>query len=219
MGHDTPTLEVATRERTGSRYAKRLRDSGRLPAVIYGQGGDPVHVSADADQAIGHLENGTHVMDVCVDGGKSQTCLVKELQFGHLGDDLVHFDLARVDLDQIVTVNIPVNLTGTAKGTKETGAMLVVVRSEIEVRCKVSEIPSEIKADITELTEALTIGELDLPSGVEPTLDLDKHIAHIAYKAEETEAEGEETEVDADGAEPEVISEKSEPEKESGEEG
>jgi len=209
MGHDTPTLDVATRERTGSRYAKRLREAGRLPAVIYGHGGDPVHVSADAAEAIGHLQDGAHVMDVRVDGGNSETCLVKELQFGHLGDELVHFDLARVDLNQIVTVNVPVNLFGEAKGAKETGAMLVVVRSEIEVRCKVSAIPSEIKADITELTEALTIGELDLPAGVEPILDPEKHIAHIAYKAEETEAEGEATDVDADGAEPEVITEKS----------
>ncbi len=208
MGHDTPTIEVASRERTGTRYAKRLRDAGRLPAVIYGHGGEPCHVSVDAGEAIDHLRSGVHVIDIAVDGGKTETCLVKELQFGHLGDDLVHIDFARVDLNQIVTVNVPVTLSGDAKGAKETGAMLVVVRSELEVRCKVSAIPSEIKADISELTEALTIGELDLPDGVEAILDPEKHIAHIAYKAEETEAEGEATDVDADEAQPEVITEK-----------
>ncbi len=218
MGHDTPTIEVATRERTGTRYAKRLRDAGRLPAVIYGRGDAPSHVSVDALEAIDHLRHGVHVMEVCVDGGQKETCLVKELQFGHLGDDLVHIDFARVDLDQIVTVNVPVNLFGTAKGTKEDGAMLVVVRSEIEVRCKVSAIPSEIKADISELTEALTIGDLDLPDGVEPILDLEKHIAHIAYKAaEEAEGDAEAADVDADGSEPVVITEKKE--EESGDEG
>ncbi|MCP4758759.1 MAG: 50S ribosomal protein L25 [Planctomycetes bacterium] len=211
MGHTTPTIEVATRERTGTRYAKRLRDAGRLPAVIYGRGGEPSHVSVDALQAIDHLRQGVHIMDVCVDGGKKETCLIKELQFGHLGDDLAHIDFARVDLDQIVTVKVPVNLFGTAKGTKEDGAMLVAVRSEIEVRCKARDIPSEIKADINELTEALTIGDLDLPDGVEPVLDSEKHIAHIAYKAvEEADADAEAADVDADGSGPEVITEKKE---------
>ena len=150
-------------------------------------------------------------MDVCIDGNANETCLIRELQFGHLGDDLVHVDFTRVDLNQIVTVNVPVTLTGDAKGAKETGAMLVVVRSELEIRCRVSDIPGEIRADISELTEALTIGELDLPDGVEPILDPEKHIAHIAYQAEETE-DAEATEVDADGAEPEVITEKKEEE-------
>ncbi len=218
MGHNTPTIEVETRQRTGTRYAKRLRDAGRLPAVIYGRGGAPVHVSVNALEAIGHLQSGAHVMEVKVDGGSSDTCLVKELQFGHLGDDLVHIDLARVDMDQIVTVNVPVTLSGTAKGAKETGAMLVVVRSEIEIRCKVSGIPSEIKADITEMAEALTIGDLDLPEGVETILPPEKHIAHIEFKAEADEdVDAEATDVDADGAEPEVLTEKKDVSEDGGE--
>jgi large subunit ribosomal protein L25 len=211
MGHDTPTIEVATRERTGTRYAKRLRDAGRLPAVIYGHGNDPVHVSLDTTETINHLRDGVHVIDVRVDGGTVETCLIKELQFGHLGDDLVHVDFTRVDLHQVVTVNVPINLTGTPKGTKETGAMLVVVRPQIEVSCKVSEIPSEIKADISEMMESLTIGELDLPEGVTPSLDLEKHICHIEFQAAE-DADAEATDVTADGSEPEVITEKKEEE-------
>lgn len=211
MGHDTPTIEVATRERTGTRYTKRLRDAGRLPAVIYGHGNDPVHVSLDTAETINHLRNGVHVIEVRVDGGTVETCLIKELQFGHLGDDLVHLDFTRVDLHQVVTVNVPINLIGTAKGTKEAGAMLVVVRSQIEVSCKVSEIPAEIKADISEMMETLTIGELDLPEGVTPSLDLEKHICHIEFQAAE-EVDAEATDVNADGSEPEVITEKKEEE-------
>ena len=66
MGHETPTIEVTTRERTGTRYARRLRDAGRLPAVIYGQDSAPCHVSMDAQEAISHLRQGVHVMDVCI---------------------------------------------------------------------------------------------------------------------------------------------------------
>ena len=220
MGHDTPTIEVATRERTGTRYAKRLRDAGRLPAVIYGRGNDPVHVSLDTIETINHLQDGIHVIDVRVDGGTVETCLIKELQFGHLGDDVVHVDFTRVDLHQIVTVNVPINITGTAKGTKEEGAMLVVVRSQIEISCKVSDIPSEIKVDISEMEESLTIGELDLPEGVTPSLDAEKHVCHIEFQAvEEVEPDAEATEVDADGSEPEVITEKKEQEQEDGGEG
>jgi len=210
MGHETPTITVAKRERTGTRYAKRLRDAGRLPAVIYGGGGEPTHVSLDAIEAIDHLRTGVHVMEVSVDGDDTNTCLIKELQFGHLGDDLVHIDFARVDLDQYVTVNVPVNLTGTAAGTKQEGAMLVVIRSEIEVRCKVRDIPSEITANISEMMDAITVGELALPAGVEALLDPEKHIAHIAIKAEEEveETDAEAIEVDTDEAEPEVITEK-----------
>lgn len=207
MAQNTQTLDVATRERTGTRYARRLREAGRMPAVVYGQGGDPTHVSADATEMIDTLKSGGHVLDVRIDGGDTETCLVKELQFGHLGDNLVHVDLARVNLNQIVTVNVPITLVGSPKAAQADGAMLAVIRSEIEVRCKVRDIPGEIKADISELEEALTIGELDIPDGVEALLEAEKHICHIAFQAAADEAEGEATEADGDGAEPEVITE------------
>ncbi|MBT4766843.1 MAG: hypothetical protein HOO04_00600, partial [Phycisphaerae bacterium] len=107
-----------------------------------------------------------------------------------------------------VTVNIPVNLTGTAAGTKADGAMLAIIRSEIEIRCKVKDIPSEITFDITDMTEALTIGELNLPDGVEALLDPDKHICHIEFQAEATDDDAEATEADGGEAQPEVIAEK-----------
>ena len=196
MGRETPTIKVAIRERTGTRYAKRLRGTGRLPAVIYGGSSEPTHISVDAIEAINHLKDGVHVIEVDVEDGSTDTCLVKELQFGYLGDDLVHIDFTRVDLDQIVTVNIPVNLTGTAAGTKADGAMLAIIRSEIEIRCKVKDIPSDITFDITDMMEALTIGELNLPDGVEALLDPDKHICHIEIQAEITDDDAEATEAD-----------------------
>lgn len=207
MAQKNQTLDVATRERTGTRYARRLREAGRMPAVVYGQGGDPTHVSADATEMIDTLKSGGHVLDVRIDGGDTETCLVKELQFGHLGDNLVHVDLARVNLNQIVTVNVPITLVGSPKAAQADGAMLAVIRSEIEVRCKVRDIPGEIKADISELQEALTIGELDIPDGVEALLEAEKHICHIAFQSTTDEAEGEATEADGEGAEPEVITE------------
>lgn len=208
MGREIPTIKVAIRERTGTRYAKRLRDTGRLPAVIYGGTGEPMHISIDATEAINHLKDGVHVIDVNIEDGETDTCLVKELQFGFLGDDLVHIDFTRVDLNQVVTVNVPVNLTGTPVGTKAAGAMLAVIRSEIEVRCKVKDIPSEIAFDISEMVEVLTIGELNMPDGVEALLAPEKHICHIEIQAEIADDAAEATEADGGEAQPEVITEK-----------
>ncbi len=204
MTKDTPTIDVASRERTGSRHAARLRQAGRLPAVIYGNG-EPQHVHVDHKAMVTVLEHGAHVIDVRVDDGQGETCLVRDLQFGWLGDNLIHLDFTRVNMNQVVSVNVPVNLFGDCKAAKADGAVLDVIRTEIEVTCKVKDIPHEIRADITDMQQVLTIGELDLPEGVTPTLELEKHICHITIVAEEAAAE--EADVDADGSEPEVITE------------
>ena len=207
MSKQTIILPVERRERTGSRYADRLRRSGRLPAVVYGQQTDPVHVSVDERELLDHLHAGARVIELQSENG-TETCLVKDLQFGYLGDNVIHVDFARVNLDQVVTVNIPITTTGSPKLASEPGAMLETVRNEIEVQCKVSDIPTEIKVDLTDMGEALTVGDLPLPSGVTAMLEDDKHIVHITFVKEE--AEGEEAEVDAAGDEPEVITEKKE---------
>lgn len=204
MGSETPAISVETREKTGTRYAQRLRQSGKLPAVIYGKGEAPIHVSVDEHSILEALHSGAHVLEIQVDGKNKDKCLVKDLQFGWLGDNLIHLDLNRVDMHEIVTVNVPVTLAGTAKVASATGAVLEVIRREIEVTCMVSQIPSEFRYDITNMEEAVTIGDLDIPEGVTTVLSEDKHICHVTFVHQE-EAEGEETEVDADSSEPEVI--------------
>jgi large subunit ribosomal protein L25 len=208
MAKDTTTIATEPRERTGTRYAERLRKAGRLPAVVYGQDTAPSHVSVDERELLDHLHMGVRVIELQGAAG-SDTCLVKDLQFGYLGDNVIHVDFARVDLNQVVTVNVPIKTNGAPKLASEPGAMLETVRNEIEVECKVSDIPTEITVDLTDMGEALTVGDLPLPDGVKAMLEDDKHIVHITFVKEE-EAEGEEAEVDADGSEPEVITEKKE---------
>ena len=218
MGSDTPTISVETREKTGTRYAERLRKAGRLPAVIYGKGQDPIHVSVDQNEMLDALHNGAHVVDISVDGKANDTCLVKDLQFGWLGDNLIHLDMTRVDMNEIVTINLPVTLVGNAKIASAAGAVLEVIRREIEVTCKVSDIPGELKYDITEMGEVVTIGDLPLPEGVTPVLELEKHICHVTFMQDE-EAEGEATDVDADDAQPEVITKAKEDDEDASDEG
>lgn len=203
MSTDKISIKTEVRERTGTRFSQRLRNSGRLPGVVYGRNINPTSISVDEKELLGHLHAGARVIHLEI-AGNHETCLVKDLQFGYLGDNVIHVDFAKVNLEQIVTVNIPVTMTGMPKLASETGAMLETIRNEIEVECKVRDIPNEIKVDLTEMGEALTVGDLEFPAGVTPTLEADKHIVHITFVKEE-EAEGEEAQVDAEGAEPEVI--------------
>ena len=112
MAKDTPKISAQTREKVGTRYSRRLRQEGRLPAVIYGHKSNPVAISVDETETISHITHGAHVMEIDVDGGNIETCLVKDLQFGYLGDNVVHVDFTRVDLDEIVTIIVKLDLRG-----------------------------------------------------------------------------------------------------------
>ena len=200
MTHETPTISAEKRERLGSRYAQRLRKSGRLPAVIYGHGSDPVSVSVDEKTTLAHLHHGRHVLNVEIDGGDAETCLVKDLQFGYLGDDVIHVDLARVNLDEKVTVKVHLDLAGELQNAKLAGAIVVHDHSEIEVECAVRDIPESIRVELDTYRESVTVGELVMPEGVVATTSGSAMIVHVQIAAEEDAAEAPAEEA-ADGGE------------------
>ena len=208
MAKETPIVKVELRERLGTKYARRLRKHGRLPATVYGQKTKPISVSMDEKEILTNLHAGSLVMELDNGDGSPATVLVKDLQFGYLGDNLIHVDFARVDLKQIVTVMMRLEFVGQPKAASETGAILEIPRPEIEIECMVKDIPSSIVVDLTEVEEIFTIGDLELPEGVKATLDPERHIAHVTIVAEEVE----EAEGIAEGEEetPEVISESEE---------
>ncbi|TVQ50882.1 MAG: 50S ribosomal protein L25 [Phycisphaerales bacterium] len=207
MSHEAPTVTAQLREKTGSRYAHRLRKNGHLPAVIYGHKTDPVSISVDEKVVLGYLHEGMHVFNMEVEGGEKQTCLVKDIQFGYLGDNVIHLDLTRVDLDEEVTVNVGIHFVGEPKAAKVPGAVVSHPLNELEVICKVSAIPDQILVDVSDMVEVYTVGDIELPAGVRTDIDPETPVATITYIAEE-EAEGEEVEVGDEAAEPEVISAK-----------
>lgn len=206
MQQDTPTIAAQMRDRTGTRYARRLRNTGRLPAVIYGHRTDPIHVSLDEKEILTHLRHGSHVLKVDVEGAKTETCLVKDLQFGYLGDDVVHIDFARVNLDEEVTVNVHLDFRGEPEMAGKTGAIVKHAMTELEVVCKVSEIPEEIRVDQSSMETVLTVGDIELPPNLRTEVDPNTPVVTISFVQSE-EAVGEEAEVSEGGTEPEVISE------------
>jgi large subunit ribosomal protein L25 len=210
MKHKAPTIEAKPREKVGSVYARRLRKAGRLPAVIYGHKKDPVSITIDEDEILSHLRHGTHVLTVDVEGARPETCLVKDLQFGYLGDNVIHVDFARVDLEEEVNVHVHLRFVGEPHAATRGGAILNYDLTDLEVICRVNEIPEDIKVDMTVMGEGLmlTVADVELPSGIRANVPPDTPVAHVSFvKREEEAVVGEEAEVAAEAAEPEVISE------------
>lgn len=208
------TLSAKKREKLGSRYANRVRQAGGLPAVMYGHGADPVAITLDAKETVRFVKSGEKVFTVNLEGDRTpQTVLIKDIQFDYLGDTIIHVDFARVDLDELVEVSVPVRLVGEAEGLKSAGAVLLHPVSELDIRCKVTAIPERIDVDISKLGvgQSIHVREVTPPAGVEFLNDEESVLATIHMKVEEPTAEAAATA--GTGSEPEVIREKKDDEK------
>jgi large subunit ribosomal protein L25 len=214
MSKNTPTLKAAPRERLGSRYAKRLRTSGKLPAVLYGHGSAPMSLTLDEKETVTSLKAGAHVVKLAIEGGSTETCLVKDLQFGWLGDNVIHVDLTRVDLDEVVTVKVRLQFVGTPESAKKPGAVLTHDVTELEIECKVRDIPEEIRVDLGGVTaDVYTVSEFKLPAGLKAVTDPHAALSRVVTVAEEVEGEAA---APTAGAEPEVLTAKKDKEGEAG---
>jgi large subunit ribosomal protein L25 len=147
------------------------------------------------------------VLSLKFEDGQTDTVLVKDLQFGFLGDNVIHMDLARVNLDETVTVKVHLSFIGTPEAAKKPGAILVHDMPEIEVSCKVRDIPEEIKIDLSHMGDALTVAELKLPAGIAAASDPQAIVCRIEMVMEEAAAEAATPEAKAA---PEVLTAKKE---------
>jgi large subunit ribosomal protein L25 len=187
-------LKAEIREQTGSGHAAKVRKQGRIPAVVYGHKEEPVTISLDAHNLVEGLHRGHRVMDVQI-GKKQQKMIIKELQYDHLGRDIIHVDLMRVDVTETIRVAVPIELKGVARGTHE-GGVVEVHTDHLEVECKVTEIPEIIVVGVKEIGigDTLHAGDIELPSGVKlvsapSTLLVTCSLVAAAKSTEELEAE------------------------------
>ena len=198
-------MSIKQRAERGSRAAKRLRDTGLVPGVIYGHGEDVLPVTLPRREVSIHLNKGAHVFELQVDG-KQERVLVKDVQFDHLGSEVIHVDFARVSFDERVTVTVPLELKGEPKGAEE-GGVLTQVIAALEVECLVLEIPEAIRHNVADmaLNDVLAIKDIKLPPGVKAMQDGELIVATVKEVLEIAPAEV----VEAEGAaEPEVIGRK-----------
>jgi large subunit ribosomal protein L25 len=209
MSKETPVLVAKKRDKLGTRYTRRLRAAGELPANLYGHGSEPLPISLNEHATLYALKKGAHVLALKFEDGATDTVLVKDLQFGYLGDNVIHMDLARVNLDEVVTVKVHLSFVGQPEAAKKPGAIIVYDMPDIELSCKVRDIPEEIKTDLSQLAgEALTVGMLKLPAGVTPVAGKEETILRIQIMKEEAAAG--EAAAPAAGAAPEVLTAKKE---------
>ncbi|HPF40712.1 MAG TPA: 50S ribosomal protein L25 [Phycisphaerae bacterium] len=199
---EIPTINVESRKASGSRAAARLRKEGRLPAILYGHERDPAPLSLNYKEVEQLIFGGVHVVNLTM-SGKTQACQFKDAQWDHLGRELLHVDMLRVDLNERVKVTVHLDYRGTPAGAAE-GGVLHHAMNEIEIECVVSAIPESIRLDVSgmKLDDVLHVRDVALPAGMTHAMDADAVVATLKLPVEAPEAtEGEEGE----SAEPEVI--------------
>ena len=208
---DTLVLQAELREQTGTRQAARLREQGKLPAVIYGHGQDTVGIVMNTHDFVEGLHHGHRIFEVQLPKGK-ETLLVKDLQYDHFGKSVIHADLMRVNLNERVVVTVPIVLRGTAKGTHE-GGIVDESLDHLEVECLVTDIPDEIVVSVKELGigDSIHARDAELPAGMALKTEPDAllcicHLPKVKAAAEEEAVEAPEG--------PEVITERAAAEEE-----
>jgi large subunit ribosomal protein L25 len=204
MAVQSAQVTAEPRSALGSRANRRLRESGLLPGVIYGHKEAVIPVSLPRKQVVEHLNHGAHLFDLSLNG-KSEKVLVKQIQFDHLGTEVIHVDFARVSLDEKVKVTVPLELKGEPKGAADGGVLQQII-AKLDVECLVTEIPDAIRHNVAEmaLNDILHIKDLKIPAGVRVLQDGELIVATVKEVLEEAAVAPEEE----GAAEPEVIGRK-----------
>jgi len=178
-------LSAEKREDTGKGAARRLRASGRVPAVVYGKDAETQSLSVDAHEA-DHLFQAISVentiVDLEIDGEKGPVrTLVREIQVHPYRPTLLHIDFYRIQEGVRVEVEIPLHLNGVPEGVKNSGGILQQVIHELPVKCLPTDIPDSIELDVTGLDvgDSVHVSDLDLGEDVEVLLDPERTVCSV----------------------------------------
>jgi large subunit ribosomal protein L25 len=178
--------------------ARRVRFAGKIPAVLYGPGHEPVAVEVDPKQISRILfsETGHNtIFDVEVSGQHAAKAMIVDWQREPINDLLIHIDLKRIAMDKLLKVSVRVKLLGIPAGVKNSGGILDQVLREVEVECLPANIPSHIDADVSnlELYQSLRVSDLPHSDKIKYLKAEDATVAHVVSIREEapTAAEAE----------------------------
>jgi large subunit ribosomal protein L25 len=201
--NETLLLEARLREQKGSHTAAKVRKEGRIPAVVYGHKEEPVCISLNAHDFVEALHHGRRLLDVKI-GPEPEKLLVKDVQYDYLGKQVIHADLMRVDVTEMIEVNVPVEYKGVAKGTQD-GGVVEMHTDHVLVQCLAINIPESLVVSIKELAidGAIYAREIKLPDGV--TLVSPADTLLVACREQLEVKTTEEVVAEAPAAGPEVI--------------
>ncbi len=212
------TLQAVRRDTIGKNEAVRLRQVGKIPAVLYGgesKVGESVTVDPKELSRILHSHSGVNsLIALQIDGTADTKVLVKQYQIDPVTHRLLHADFYRVAMDKRLRVTVPVQLTGEAKGVKVQGGTLDFVHREVALECLPADIPEHIVVDVTELMIGQGVRVRDLPADGRWTAvsEPEMLIVHIVAPRAEVVATPDAAATPVAAAEPEVMK-KGKPEK------
>src|SRR5262245_1156105 len=188
---------------TGTRVARRLRKKGRIPAVIYGHKQAVVPVTLSREDVLQMIKTPGHLAELDL-GGTSETVLIRDVQWDHLGKEVLHLDFARVSAEEMIETEVALEARGVAAGIAAGGVFEHLVHS-LKITCRAGSIPDSLKMDVSHLQvdQGVHVRDLILPTDVTVNADPDLLLAHVVLRAVEVE-EKPEPEAEA-AAQPEVI--------------
>ncbi len=204
------TLTAQPRSDVGKGVSRKLRASGRIPAVVYGHGEQTRKLTVDAhefDRLLATVRIENTLIDLSIEGERAPVkALVREVQTHAYRDHVLHVDFYQIHAGEALTVEVPIRLVGSAAGVRAGGIMQHALIA-LEIRCLPDQIPEMIEVDVSslEIGDSIHVADLTLPSGVEVQVDLDRSVCSVIpptvvpVEAEVAEA------APTEEAEPEVI--------------
>jgi large subunit ribosomal protein L25 len=199
------TIAATPREGRGKNEARRLRVQGSIPAVLYGDPGQPEAIAVspkELDKILSSKTGQNTIFNLGVSGGTPTPVMIIDWQTDPIKDRLLHADFKRIDLTKRVHVKVPVITQGDPRGVKIQGGLLELVAREVEIDCLPDDIPEQFTFDVSELSigESIRVSDVPITGSMKLLSAEDIVIAHVvAPKADTDATEGTGT------AEPEVI--------------
>lgn len=201
------TLKVELRESRGKRNARRQRQSGLLPAVLYGHGQQTVSLSVSSEELEAAVRHGARLVKLT--GAVDEQAFIRELQWNVWGTHVLHADFTRVSEHEKVRVTVAVEIRGEAPGVKAGGVLKQAIH-QLDIECEATSIPEKLTVSVNQLNlgDQITVGQLQLPHSVTVLVDADEMVVECHEPVEVSE----EPLAAAGEAEPEVIGRKKEEE-------
>ena len=205
------SLRVKPRKRIGKSGAREVRKEGNIPAILYGQGDDPVPLVVRPDELKRALSNSAGlntVLELEIGDSKSPAkkfSMVREIQKDPIKNRVIHLDFLAIDMKKSVRVKVPVNTLGRSEGERRGGRLEKLMRT-VDLECLPGDIPDSIEIDVNDLDvgDFVDIAGLSLDEGVRPVRDgSEKVVQVLAQRAQEEEAT-EEQEPQEEEQEPET---------------
>lgn len=204
---------VEARTGRGKNECRRIRRTGKVPGIVYGMDLDPFAVSVASRTIEDILRTSTGrntIFTLSLVGSEKKSTrevMIKDLQRDPVSELLLHVDFVRVDMENLVTVNVPVNLVGTPEGVKNEGGVVDFMKRHVEVECLPAEIPEQIDLDVSELhlNQHAMVKELQVGEGIkildDPTSPVLSVVAPRGLEVAEVEEEEAEEAAEGDAEE------------------